>query len=104
LVLGVFLLVSHGITVLSTGLIIYRIISLSRDTWGERNRYRFTIEILLESGALYAVTLLIDAVLVLFRWAHPDNGALWMGATYWSAVIPPIAVCDFLLLFATMIR
>lgn len=92
LVLGGFLLVSLGVTILATGLIIYRIVWLARDAWGETSRYQFIIEVLLKSGALYAITLTVEAVLLVVQRSHPNNGALWKATNYWGGVLPPIVV------------
>lgn len=91
-VIGLFLLTSLGVTILATGLIIYRIVSLARDAWGEANKYYLTIEALLESGALYAITLTIEAVLLEVRRKYPNNGVLWQVANYWGGLLLPIAV------------
>ncbi|KAF5327377.1 hypothetical protein D9619_003893 [Psilocybe cf. subviscida] len=56
--------VSVGITAIASGLIIYRIIDVTKRSGGAGGRYTFTIEVIVESGALYLITLLIASVLL----------------------------------------
>lgn len=55
---------SVGITAIASGLIIYRIMNVTKQCGGVAGRYTYTIEVIVESGALYLITLLIASVLL----------------------------------------
>lgn len=84
------MLLSLGTTVLATSLIIYRIYIVSKDSGNGSDRYNFTMEVLAESGAMYAATLLVVCVFLItpgttFN-AAPSNISFWVG------VVTPMAV------------
>lgn len=85
---GTLLFLSLGITVFSTTMIIYRIYHVSK---GNRSsKYSFTVEVLAESGAMYAVTVLVFCVLLVVHdnTFHPARG----DTLFWVGVITPVAV------------
>ncbi|KAF5327291.1 hypothetical protein D9619_003918 [Psilocybe cf. subviscida] len=89
LVPGTLMLLSLGTTVLATSLIIYRIYIVSKDSGNGSDRYNFTMEVLAESGAMYAATLLVVCVFLItpgttFN-AAPSNISFWVG------VVTPMA-------------
>ncbi|KAF5328396.1 hypothetical protein D9619_013323 [Psilocybe cf. subviscida] len=61
---SVYFFISVGITILATTLIIFRIIALTGRGGKAKRRYRYIIEVLIESGALYSCTSLIVSVLL----------------------------------------
>ncbi|KAF8990843.1 hypothetical protein BDQ17DRAFT_1433517 [Cyathus striatus] len=74
------------ITVVATAMIIYRILTIS---WGTETvgRYRYTIEILVESGILYSATVLIT---VIFQVLPNSSLPFIQAATYFSAILIPV--------------
>lgn len=58
------LFVSFTVTAMASSLIVYRILAVSQRNGMNASRYRRTIEIVAESGVLYAVPLLIASVLM----------------------------------------
>lgn len=81
----IYLSLSLASTVLSTLLIIYRIVSVTRQTL-MTNRYKGIIEIIAESAAIYAVTLII--FLPFFARKDFTQG-------YAQAILVPITVCIY---------
>ncbi|KAF8989614.1 hypothetical protein BDQ17DRAFT_1434323 [Cyathus striatus] len=79
-----FYIVSLVITVLATSMIIYRILTVSRDT-GTTRTYGYIIEILVESGIIYSTSLLV--VVVCFY--LPDGNVSTEAYTYASSVLIP---------------
>ncbi|KAF8989379.1 hypothetical protein BDQ17DRAFT_1414415 [Cyathus striatus] len=85
LALFVVALIGEGvITVLATSMIIYRILTVSRDT-GTTRTYGYIIEILVESGIIYSTSLLV--VVVCFY--LPDGNVSTEAYTYASSVLIP---------------
>ncbi|KAF8990222.1 hypothetical protein BDQ17DRAFT_1333606 [Cyathus striatus] len=85
-VICIFFFISMGITIFATSMIIIRILTVSR-AGGTAGRYRYVIEILVESGILYSTLLFITGVLQALTTAPlPVTEA----ATYFTAVLIPV--------------
>lgn len=90
-IICLFFFVSTGITVLTTSMIIFRIISVSKNSVRATGpKFQYTIEILVESGALYSATLLISGVLLATQGV--SNLTLTESAAYFNSILPPITV------------
>lgn len=87
---GTYYFISLGITILATSLIIFRIIRVTGNH-GEVKKYRYTMEILIESGALYSVTSLIVSVLLALDQGF-KNIPRMKATFYGQAIITPITV------------
>ncbi|KAF5310048.1 hypothetical protein D9619_010483 [Psilocybe cf. subviscida] len=85
-----FFFLSVGITVLATGLIIYRIVDVFNRIPGERSRYQYVIEALVESGLMYSTTLLISGVLMVVRSDNFTNCTLVQASAYWGGILTPV--------------
>lgn len=90
LVPGTLMFLSLGTTVLATSLIIYRIHHLSKVNGTGSSRYSFTMEVLAESGAMYAGTLFIDCVLLITPGTVFNDSPVRI--SFWVAVLTPMAV------------
>ncbi|KAF8996721.1 hypothetical protein BDQ17DRAFT_1329792 [Cyathus striatus] len=77
--------ISSGITIISTSMIIYRILTVSRDS-GSMGRHGYIIEILVESGVLYSVPLLIVGVMLVIR----NDITVTEAGTYLMAILIPV--------------
>jgi hypothetical protein len=85
-IIFVFFFISMGITIFATSMIIVCILTVSR-AGGTAGRYRYVIEILVESGILYSTLLFITGVLQALTTAPlPVSEA----ATYFTAVLIPV--------------
>ena len=73
-------LVSLVVTTTLTAMIVDRIIEVSKMSDKANTPYKSIIEILIESAALYTVTILICAILVVARACRPD--VLWLNEVY----------------------
>lgn len=87
-----FYLLSLAVTILATGLIIYRILSVVKQSEGEGSKYSLTIEMLVESGVLYASSLAITSVLFIRSELQSTIG-VQEACVFWQiAILPPITV------------
>lgn len=97
-----FYLTSLAITIVATALIIYRIVSVVKLSDGAESRYKLTIEALVESGGLYAASLLVISILYIARGYGTftvQNRMDTAGQIWQTGVLPPIAVrCMHILL------
>ncbi|KAF8999954.1 hypothetical protein BDQ17DRAFT_1427437 [Cyathus striatus] len=82
-----FLIISLVITVLATSMIIYRIVTISREA-GTTRRYRYIIEILVESGFIYSTSLLVIVVCFFLRDVTPSARE---ASFYASSVLIPVS-------------
>ncbi|KAF5327208.1 hypothetical protein D9619_004561 [Psilocybe cf. subviscida] len=91
-IICLYFFISIGITVLATALIIYRVIDVSRRSTGQtKGRYQYTIEIAIESGAMYSITLLIAGVLLAVRGKMDGpNYSITQAASYWGGILTPV--------------
>lgn len=87
-----FYLLSLAVTILATGLIIYRILSVVKQSEGEGSKYSLTIEMLVESGVLYASSLAITSVLFIRSELQSTVGVQEAGIFWQIAILPPITV------------
>ncbi|KAF5327930.1 hypothetical protein D9619_003874 [Psilocybe cf. subviscida] len=85
--------VSLAITVLATSIIILRITYVSRKSGVATSRYSYTMEVLFESGGLYAASLLITSILMIVSTNHItiSNGPVTQAKVYWEGVMTPMA-------------
>lgn len=81
---------SLGITVFATALIIYRIHHLSRDIDAASSKYNFTVQVLVESGALYAAALVVECVFLVLH--NRGIGPQGEGTIFWVGLATPMAV------------
>lgn len=90
---SLYFIVSFSVTVISTSLIVYRIVTVSRRGDSKIAPYRFTIEILVESGALYTTNILVAGILLVLQ----ANGtqAPWIIETsqILYSILVPVTVC-----------
>lgn len=92
LIVSTIMFMSLGTTILATALIIYRIHRFSKDGGSRSNRYNFTIKVLVESGALYAATLLVDCILLVSRGLPFSADPEREGISFWVGILTPVAV------------
>lgn len=92
LIIVTHMFLSLGTTILATALIIYRIRHFSKDIVGVSARYDYTVEVLVESGALYAVTLLADCILLVTRGTAFSATPERQGISFWVGIVTPVAV------------
>lgn len=95
LVVGVLMFLSLGTTILATALIIHRIHHLSQDIASVLDSYNFTMEIMIESGALYAAAQLVNCVLLTVHGTAFSAAPTWQGISFWIGIVTPIAVCSW---------
>lgn len=88
---SVYFFISVGITILATTLIIFRIIALTGRGGKAKRRYRYIIEVLIESGALYSCTSLIVSVLLALDKGF-TNIPRMKAMFYGLAIITPVTV------------
>lgn len=95
---SLYFIISFSVTIISTSLIIYRIFTVSKRGNSKIAPYRFTIEILVESGALYTTNILIAGILLVLQ----ANGAQapWIIETsqILYSILVPVTVCRGFLL------
>lgn len=89
---GPHMFISFGTTILATALIIYRIHHFSKGINGGLSRYNFTVEVLVESGALYAATQLVTGVLLVTRGTVFSAAPSWQEISFWIGLVTPMAV------------
>ena len=87
---GAYYFISSAITILATTLIPFRIIMATRKN-GRVKRYKYTMEILIESGALYSITSFIVSVLLALD-RGMSNITRMKAMFYGQAIITPITV------------
>ena len=90
-----FYFLSLAATILATTLIIIRIVSIVRHSKGGATRYAVAIEILVESGALYAATLMVTSILYIVQGdGHSVNQVRRsVAALFWQeGILPPVTV------------
>jgi hypothetical protein len=91
-----FYFVSLAVTMLATALIIYRIVSVVKESEGETSNYSLTIEVLIESGGMYAASLAITSILYIVenRPYTPEIRQLKLdlAESFWQQILTPIAV------------
>lgn len=54
--------------------------------------YQYTIEILVESGAMYTTTIVITAILLAIQGSGFDNLKVVQAASYFGALLTPMTV------------
>lgn len=81
-----------GITVLTTGLIFYRVAHVSDRMPGQKSRYLYAIEVLVESGVRFSATLLIAGVLLVTCGNDITNYPLVQPASYWGGILTPVTI------------
>ena len=89
------LFVSFTITAMASSLIIYRILSVPTRNGVNGSKYHRTIEIVAESGVLYAIPLLIVSVLMVICNSQERCDPLGpINATFfiWRSILAPITV------------
>jgi hypothetical protein len=91
-IICLFFFLSIGITVLATGLIMYRIADVSKRSRGEITKYQYAMEVLVESGVMYSVTLLISGVLLAVRGNDFTHYTLVQASSYWGGILTPVTV------------
>jgi hypothetical protein len=85
-IISVYFFISMGITVLATGLIAYRVITVSRGAVYE-TEYHYIVEVLVESGLLYSAILFITSVVQ----ALTNRGLnLFQAGTYLTGILTPV--------------
>lgn len=87
---------SFTITVMASSLIIYRIITVSKLDGINASRYHHTIEMVAESGVLYAIPLLIVSCLRLVCRSDKHcqvNGSVHAAFSNWTSILIPLTVC-----------
>jgi hypothetical protein len=89
-IICLFFFLSIGITVLATGLIMYRIADVSKRSRGEITKYQYAMEVLVESGVMYSVTLLISGVLLAVRGNDFTHYTLVQASSYWGGILTPV--------------
>lgn len=89
---GILYYLSVGVTALVSGLILYRILLVVQQCDVARSRYAFTFEVIIESGAIYSITLLMVAILPSI---NSDNMTLWRVHLVFYLGAVPITVCFF---------
>ncbi|KJA25278.1 hypothetical protein HYPSUDRAFT_53180 [Hypholoma sublateritium FD-334 SS-4] len=99
---SLYFIVSFTVTVISTILIIYRIFTVSRRADSKIAPYRFTTEILVESGALYTTNILVAGILLVLQ----ANGAQapWIIETsqiLYSILVPVTGIAPTLITLRT---
>lgn len=77
---------------MATALIIYRIRHFATNINSGLGRYKFTIEVLVESGALYAATQLVEGVLLVTLSTVFSSGPTWQVASLSMGLVTPMAV------------
>lgn len=85
--LCVFLFISVGVTISATALITHRIVE-----FGKMGMYSYVIEALVQSGAMYSLTLIISSTLLAIRASHPTDNSLIQATSYCGQTVPPITV------------
>jgi hypothetical protein len=86
------MILSLGTAIVATALIIYRIHHISKSIGNGLGRYHFSIEVLVESGALYAATLLVDCVFLVTPGTAFNAALELQGVSFWIGVTTPMAV------------
>ncbi|KAF8989613.1 hypothetical protein BDQ17DRAFT_1414347 [Cyathus striatus] len=85
-----FYYITLGVTVIATSMVVYRIITVSGRA-GTVGRYRYAIEILVESGIIYSIPLLILGVIESLPNLTPSEiNLLWEVDTYVLAFLVPV--------------
>jgi hypothetical protein len=79
-------------TILATALIIYRIHQFSKNIGNGLGRYSFTVLVLVESGALYAATQIVECVLLVTHGTAFNSATTWQGISFWVGIVTPMAV------------
>lgn len=88
-----FYVISLSITVTATSLIIYRIASVVKQIEGNTTRYNLTLEVLIESGGLYAASLLLTLVLYIAGGDHDNPRPIGIVRSVWQyGILPPMIV------------
>lgn len=80
---------------MATALIIVRIVVVVKQAEGEARRYALTIEVLVESGGLYAAALMITGILYLVKGEKllVREIQLYEAEIFWQqGILPPITV------------
>ncbi|KAF5318507.1 hypothetical protein D9619_011043 [Psilocybe cf. subviscida] len=93
LAIPAFYLTSLAITIIATTLIVYRIVSVVRLSEGAESRYKLTLEALVESGGLYAASLLVISILYIARGYGSftvQDRMVAAGLIWQAGVLPPI--------------
>ncbi|KAF8990841.1 hypothetical protein BDQ17DRAFT_1433516 [Cyathus striatus] len=88
-----------GITLITTSMIIYRIVTVSKHAPGAAGRYRYIIEILVESGTLYSGVLLITGIVE----SLPSNIVSSFASYFVALLIPIIGIAPTLMTERVMI-
>ncbi|KAF5327873.1 hypothetical protein D9619_003925 [Psilocybe cf. subviscida] len=86
----VFNFISLGVTVLATTLIVYRICDVSRRSIDGGSAYRYTTEVVVESGALNSVMLLLTSILLIMCTGKPLVGPTIQAYCYCLGISIPI--------------
>ena len=89
------LFVSFTITTMASTLIIYRIFITSKDNGVNTGKYQRTVEIVAESGMLYAIPLLIVSVLMAFCSSEERcnvYGPVRAAYNNWGNILMPMTV------------
>lgn len=99
LVPGTLMSLSLVTTILATSLIVYRLHYFSKNGDSGSNRpYIFAMEVLCESGAMYAATLLVVCVLLTTRGTTFNTSLIRI--PFWAGVLTPMAVSGWKLILA----
>jgi hypothetical protein len=93
-IVAIWVFVSLGTTILATAMIIYRIRHFSKGIGSRSGKYNSTIEVLVESGALYAATQLVDCVLLVSRGTAFNAAPGGQLLTFWGGIATPVAVSN----------
>lgn len=91
----IFYLISLVITILATLIIIFRITYVCRGNGAGLGGYSYTIEILVESGVLYAAPLMLSVILSAIAGGHITyhNPSIIKAEIYLTGIVTPMAVC-----------
>jgi hypothetical protein len=86
--------ISLATNILVTAMIIYRIHQFSRNIGNGLGRYSFIVQVLVESGALYAAAQIVECVLLATPGTAFDSAATWQGISesFWVGIVTPMAV------------
>jgi len=85
-IISLYLFLSMGITVVATGLIAYRVVTVSRGGV-YASEYNYVVEVLVESGVLYSTILFVSSVIQVI-----PNASLgtFEAATYFTGILIPV--------------
>lgn len=89
-----FFYLSLFVTLLATILIILRIVAVVKQSESKLGGYRLTIELVIESGMLYAAALTVTSILIALsdsHWRH-NRRQISMALSCWQQSLPAVAV------------